>query len=145
MGALKDLTGQKFGRWTVLKHVPHKRRLRWLCKCNCGTIKEVNQQSLLSKTSVSCGCYKTDTCTKHGGSYTRLYRIWTSIKERCYRQKHMNYHNYGGRGIKMCQEWLGSFETFRDWALTHGYQEHLTIDRKDNDGNYTPEIVDGQQ
>ena len=73
----------------------------------------------------------------HGGTGTRLHNIWLSMRERCYRVHHAHYKDYGGRGIKICDEWQ-SFEPFRDWALSHGYADDLTIDRIDHDGDYSP-------
>lgn len=74
---------------------------------------------------------------KHGGTNTRLYKIWGSMKERCYRKKHSHYKNYGGRGIKICEEWK-DFSAFQNWAYQYGYDDTLTIDRIDVDGNYEP-------
>ena len=75
---------------------------------------------------------------KHNKSKTRLYSIWNGMKTRCYKTYHNNYSNYGGRGIKICQEWLDDFEVFEKWALSNGYSDSLSIDRIDNDGNYEP-------
>lgn len=75
---------------------------------------------------------------KHGMSGTRLYRIWKNMKDRCNKPKHHNYERYGGRGIRVCEEWQNDFMAFYTWAMANGYQEDLTIDRKDNDGNYEP-------
>lgn len=74
----------------------------------------------------------------HGGTGTRLHKIWLSMRERCYRVNHTYYKNYGGRGIKICDEWQ-TFEPFRDWAMSHGYADNLTIDRIDYDGDYSPD------
>lgn len=73
----------------------------------------------------------------HGGTGTRLYFIWKSMRQRCNNPKNKKFPNYGLRGIKICDEW-NDFVTFKKWALTHGYEDHLTLDRKDNDGNYEP-------
>ncbi len=75
--------------------------------------------------------------TAHLESHTRLHRIWYSMRDRCNREKHSAYSNYGGRGIKVCKEW-DKYEAFRDWALTNGYSDSLTIDRIDVNGNYEP-------
>ncbi len=75
---------------------------------------------------------------KHGMRYTRLYNIWRSMRQRCNNPNNVNYKNYGGRGISVCSEWDISFTCFMEWALANGYQEHLTIDRINNDGNYEP-------
>lgn len=76
---------------------------------------------------------------KHNKSHTRLYSIWNGMKTRCYRTYHQSYSNYGGRGIKVCEEWYDDFEAFEKWALSNGYTDNLSIDRIDNDGNYCPE------
>ena len=75
--------------------------------------------------------------TSHNESSKRLYSIWISMRRRCNDKKHMHYKNYGGKGIKVCDEWC-DYESFRDWALEHGYNDNLTLDRKDNNGNYEP-------
>ena len=74
----------------------------------------------------------------HGESFSRLYDIWSCMKTRCSNKKHPHFHRYGGRGIIVCDEWKRSYEAFRDWALSNGYHEDLTIDRIDNNGNYEP-------
>lgn len=75
---------------------------------------------------------------RHGGKGTRLYEVWYSMRQRCVNPKSKSYKNYGGRGVTVCAEWLNNFETFREWAMANGYQEGLSIDRIDNDGNYEP-------
>lgn len=77
--------------------------------------------------------------TRHGKRRTRLYNIWCCMKKRCYNKNYTYYHNYGGRGIKVCEEWLNDFQAFYDWSMSHGYSDDLTIDRKDNDGDYCPD------
>ena len=69
----------------------------------------------------------------------KLYAVWSCMKQRCYNPKNKRWNRYGGRGIKICEEWKNSFESFREWALSHGYSEGLTIDRINNDGNYEPD------
>lgn len=75
---------------------------------------------------------------KHGATGTRLFKIWQSMKERCYREKHKYFADYGGRGIAVCDDWRFDFSAFRDWAIKNGYQDGLTIDRIDPNGNYEP-------
>lgn len=75
---------------------------------------------------------------KHGMTGTRLYRIWQGMKQRCNNPNKQGYGDYGGKGIKVCEEWENSFETFYDWATGNGYSDTLTIDRKDSSGNYEP-------
>lgn len=74
----------------------------------------------------------------HGDSYSRLYQIWHGIKTRCYAEYQTSYHNYGKKGIAVCKEWRNSYIAFRDWALSNGYRDDLTIDRIDNNGDYEP-------
>lgn len=138
---LIDLTGKTFGHWTVIRRAPNKgKRVFWLCRCVCGTEKIVQGTSLKNGVSKSCGCKKSENHFEtHGLSNTDLYRKWLSIKNRCYNQKDKKYKNYGGRGIKVCDEWLNDFEAFYTWSLSHGYEKGLEIDRIDNNGNYEPD------
>lgn len=76
---------------------------------------------------------------KHGGKGTRLYRIWQMMKNRCHNPKTPRFKDYGARGITVCDEWKDDFKTFYDWSMSHGYEEHLTIDRIDNDKGYSPD------
>lgn len=153
MGAFIDLTGQRFGRYFVLSRAEDqvspsgRHRVMWMCLCDCGNVKIVHGDSLVSGHVVSCGCYKAEIkraqLTTHGGTVggkpTRLYKVWDGMKARCYNPKKEYYAIYGGRGIAMCEEWHNSFEAFRDWALSHGYADNLSIDRIDNDGPYCPD------
>ena len=77
--------------------------------------------------------------TKHGMSKTRLYRAWTNMRDRCNRKNDKEYKHYGGKGIKVCDEWQNNFEAFMKWALSNGYDDTLTIDRIDTSGNYEPQ------
>ena len=134
MRKFKDLTGQKFGKLTVISREKNDKHgnIRWLCKCDCGKETTVQGGHLTSGRTKSCGCVR-----NHGQSRTRLYRIWVAIKTRCYNPAHNNYKNYGGRGIVMCYSIKDNFTAFREWALTNGYKKGLTIDRVDVNGNYT--------
>ena len=76
---------------------------------------------------------------KHGGISTKLYKVWSSMKNRCLNINHQAFNNYGGRGITICPEWANDYTIFRDWSLSNGYQEGLEIDRRENNGNYSPE------
>lgn len=139
-----DLTGQKFNRLTVIKRDgKHKSgNIKWLCRCDCGNYTHVTTYNLKSGNAISCGCYTSERMTamnrKHGGFGTRLYEIWRQMHRRCYGVGTKAYKDYGGRGITICDEWKGDFESFRKWALSNGYTDDLTIDRIDNDGNYDP-------
>lgn len=147
-----DLSGQKFGRLTVVKRVQNKKfqcgqvQAQYLCKCDCGNELVVVASNLKSGNTQSCGCLRCDNMTElgkstytHQKSKSRLYTIWHGIKQRCNNQKAPKFKDYGARGITVCQEWQDSFETFYEWAMSNGYEDHLTIDRIDNDGNYCPE------
>lgn len=141
---LIDLTGRKFGRLTVLCRVPSvNKRTKWKCVCECGNEIEVESYNLKTGHTNSCGCWQkeaTSTANRtHGQRKTRLYRIWVCMRNRCYQKNYHAFQHYGGRGITVCDEWNNSFETFRDWAMSHGYTDNLTIDRKDNDKGYSPE------
>lgn len=143
MGKFIDLTGQKFGRLTVIERTESSNKnIKWLCECECGGIVSVFGTDLKSGKTQSCGCIASEILSernfKHGLSQTRLCRIWRHMKERCFNPKCPAYHNYGGRGIAMSDEWVKSFQAFYDWAMENGYEENLTIDRIDNNGNYEP-------
>lgn len=140
-----DLTGQRFGRLTVLEFVPVPctKRSYWKCRCDCGNEKTVETQKLLLFSTKSCGCLKIERIikqsTKHGGKSTRLYEIYKSMRQRCLNSNNPHYCDYGGRGITICKEWENDFTAFRDWALSNGYADNLSIDRIDNDKGYFPE------
>ena len=140
-----DLTGKRFGKLVVVKEVEEHGYIRyWECQCDCGNTTVVAQCHLKNGHTKSCGCYQKEQIAAlegngtHYGSYTRLYRIWHGMKQRCYNPKARFYNRYGGRGIIICQEWIDGFENFRDWSLEHGYADDLSIDRIDNDGIYAP-------
>lgn len=146
MSRLIDLTGKQFGEWSVLFIVPKKANVHdtlWHCRCTCGNERDVLGSSLKSGKSKSCGCqtakYICKAIAKHSGCGTRLYRIWRGLFKRCNNPNSTDYKDYGARGISICNEWLNDFMCFRNWALSNGYAENLTIDRIDVNGNYTPE------
>lgn len=136
-----DITGEKYGKLTVIKRTedyvsPGGRKIvQFECKCDCGNTVITSGYNLRKGKVVSCGCKG-----KHGGSHTRLYAIWSNMIYRCSNENASNYENYGGRGISVCEQWQGKagFEKFREWAVNNGYEETLTIDRADPDGNYEP-------
>lgn len=116
------------------------------CVCDCGREHTVTRSNFIHHTTQSCGnmnceyarLLQTRGHITHNLSKTRLYHIWNGMIGRCYRKGHNTYDNYGGRGITICAEWREDFLAFREWALSHGYADNLTIDRIDNDGNYEP-------
>lgn len=146
MSKYDELVGKKYNRWTVIRGTKTiNKNIYLLCKCECGTEREIQPNSLLTNRTRSCGCYNVDILTKHGLTRTRQYKIWDSMKYRCLNNKCHAYESYGGRGIKICDSWL-KFENFwedmRDGYFTHleEHGEHNTqIDRIDNNGNYCKE------
>lgn len=204
MSKVIDLTGQRFGRLTVIERSDSKNgRATWLCKCDCGNTKVISGVDLRRGTIKSCGCYLHDFRTpdltdmrcgkltvirkittngghgtlwecqcdcgkttiarhddlktghkkscgcygksgeskiRHGQTHTRIHRQWCAIKQRCTNPNFKQWKDYGGRGIKVCDEWNGKhgFDNYYRWAITHGYSDDLEIDRIDNDGNYEP-------
>ena len=142
----KDISGQRFGRLTALyKLHNHNSRTRWLCLCECGNLKEVDTCHLTGYKIKSCGCLHVEANRKqgkrnikHGKINTRLYRIWRCMKNRCYNKSDEHYKWYGARGIAVCDEWKDDFMSFYDWSMNNGYDDNLTIDRIDVNGNYEP-------
>jgi len=134
----KDLTGLKFGRLTVLRKVKDTSPVKWVCKCDCGNITEPSSTNLMQGASNSCGCGVTASRYKHGLTKSKPYVIWWNIIQRCYNEKHTSYHRYGGRGIKVCDEWRSNFLNFYDWFVLN-YKRGLQIDRIDNDKGYSPD------
>jgi hypothetical protein len=140
-----DLTGQRFGRLTVLGPLPpgRDRKTRWRCLCDCGEETVINSAyHLTSGNTKSCGCLHHDSARdrhyKHGGKGTRLYNIWKNARQRCNNPKATDYKLYGGRGVKFSDRWA-NFSDFREWAEAHGYTNTLTLDRIDPNEDYSPE------
>ena len=148
MAVIKDLTGQRFGRLVALKYVgkTNNGNAKWECQCDCGNIAVVASYCLRSGQTRSCGCLAkerheagTHGQTK-GGKHSRLYRIWSGMKTRCFNHNQQYaYGKYGAKGITMCDEWRNSFESFMKWAMDNGYNDTLTIDRINPYGSYCPE------
>ncbi len=147
-----DITNQRFGCLTAVKRVfdyvsPKGYVIqKWLFRCDCG--KEVIKcKNLVVRGEChSCGCEKSKriiefnkrTKKKHGKLNTRLCKIWSSMKTRCFNKNDISYKWYGGRGISICDEWMNDFLSFYDWSMSNGYKDNLTIDRIDVNGNYEP-------
>ena len=138
---MNDLTGKRFGKLVAIEAVGRDkhRYVVWRCKCDCG--KECIVSAGNIKKTKSCGCWNTEAIimrnTSHGGSQSKLYKVWASIKQRCSNSKNKRYKDYGGRGITLCDEWK-DFEPFKEWALENGYREGLQLDRVDNNKGYSP-------
>ena len=139
----EDLSGQRFGRLTVLTRQYKSDRFQWVCQCDCGKTVFATKSELKNGQTKSCGCYSHELFvkngTKHGGKGTRLYTIWKNMKGRCLNKNHPRYKDYGARGISVCNSWQSDFSSFRNWALANGYSDELTIDRINNDAGYSPE------
>lgn len=140
-----DYTGQQFGKLTVIEMLDIRNKERYVkVMCECGNDREVALRNVRTGKTTSCGCVRKANMSKigkgnlkHGQDGTKLYKLWTTMKGRCQTPTITGYERYGGRGIKVCDEWQ-SFEPFYEWAMNNGYQEGLSIDRIDNDGNYEP-------
>lgn len=149
-----DLTGQKFTRLLVLERVEDRvtksgaRRIQYKCLCDCGNYKIVDGRHLKDGSTMSCGCLANEVhrqskgtgprCWWHDLLRTRIYRVWGNMVNRCKNPNNPAYHNYGGRGIDVCDEWT-RFENFYLWSVYNGYEEGLELDRINNDGWYTPD------
>lgn len=138
----KDLTGQVFGRWTVLAF-SHRTgdTYFWLCRCACGTERAVTRQSFVKGKSVSCGCYHREkvgrVATKHGHARTPEYTAWCHMKQRCDNERDAEYKNYGARGIKVCRRWY-SFPNFLADMGERPSPQH-SLERRDNSEGYSPD------
>lgn len=144
-----ELQGQKFGLLTVIEDGLYRTNSQGAkikqckCRCECGNEVYVNVYHLLDGHTKSCGCTRKDNFKyiTHGMSKEQLYIRYIGIKNRCYLPSNREYKNYGGRGIKICDEWLGEngYLNFKEWAISHGYTPELTIDRIDNNKGYSPD------
>lgn len=144
-GDRKDLTGERYGRLTVLGEYSRNSHgtYFWKCRCDCGNECVVRGDNLKSGDTKSCGCFaaecKPPTTVTHGMSRTKLYQVWVAMKQRCENPNDENFDRYGGRGIAVCDEWK-QFEPFMEWALANGYVEGaVDLDREDNDQGYSPD------
>lgn len=148
MSKTKDLTGMKFNRLTVIRRIedhiePSGRKVAmWECLCDCGNIHNVSGKRLRNGITKSCGCLQKDhpNGTTHGMSNSKIYRIWYGMKQRCNCAdvNSLSYKNYHSRGISYCNEWE-EFEPFYEWAMNNGYKEGLTLERRNNNKNYSPD------
>jgi len=158
-----DIINKEYGRLLVIEYVYKKNNYHYYrCKCDCGNEAIVFRNHLISGRSKSCGCLRSEmqriagksktgrnnpnygkfgkehSKYKHGDSDTKLYNTWKNIKQRCNDPNANNYKWYGGRDIKVCDEW-SIYTNFKNWALANGYADNLTIDRIENNGDYEPD------
>lgn len=153
-----DLTGQKFGRLTVLKTFKGDDGYTWnecICDCNGINIKLVKSENLKGRHTKSCGCVKQEQLSKLHSKKTnnsenvskyskhpchkKLRTVWRVMKHRCYNENYKGYENYGAKGVTICQEWLDDYDLFFEWSLENGYEIGLSIDRIDFTKEYSPE------
>jgi len=138
-----DLTDHTYGRLTVLREVdPPVYPRKWHCRCECGTEKVITGASLRNGKTQSCGCLNKEILsakgTVHGAHGTRLYSIWHNMRQRCNNPNRKTYAYYGALGITVCPEW-NTFAPFKAWAESSGYEDGLTLDRRDGSQGYSPE------
>ena len=138
----RSYIGKRYGRLTVID-VSEKGIRKFKCRCDCGNIYFATPCNLENGSEKSCGCLQRE-ISENAFSHERLYHVWQNMKRRCYSSNNKNYHNYGGRGIAVCDEWKNSYIAFKNWANSSGYDEtaqfgECTIDRIDVNGNYEPQ------
>ena len=146
MSKLNDLTGKRYGKLVVTGRTSSKNgKTYWMCCCDCGNVKAIYAQDLIKGKTKSCGCLRKENAkkqgeknAKHGMTHSRLWNIWCAMRQRCNYEKSPAYPNYGGRGISVCEQW-NDFSSFQIWANETGYNDNLTIDRIDVNGDYSPE------
>lgn len=145
MSKKENLVGKKFGELVVISESSKRDKggnIYWFCECSCGKLTYVQAGSLKNGSIKSCGCYKKRRMTKHGYRQYRelkppIYKTWESMIQRCTNENNPGYKNYGARGIDVCQRWKESFENFH--ADMGNKPKGLTIERINNNGNYSPE------
>ena len=143
----RDLTGQKLGYLTAIRWIgANGKKSIWECRCECGAIKNMEASEFVKQQKrgilASCGCMRGATIgkkqTRHGMTRHPAYAVWRSMMDRCRLPTHQAWHNYGARGISVCERWQECFENFwEDMGPT--YRKGMDLNRRDNNGNYTPE------
>lgn len=135
---VEDLGVYRFITKTGISAFPCR---RVIARCECGDVREYSLNQLKSGKAKSCGCYRRDLnpSKKHGLRYHPLYSVLEGMKKRCLNKTDHSYGRYGGRGIKICDEWLNDVTCFVEWAINNGWKKGLQIDRRNNDGNYEPD------
>ncbi len=139
---MKNEVGNRYGKLVVIAYDHSNDGAFWKCQCDCGMTTVVSGASLRRGHTHSCGCIAHETQFQriHGESHdrkTRLYNIWVHMRNRCNNPNREAYKWYGGRGIKVCEEW-NSYSEFKKWAMSHGYTDDMTIDRIDTNLGYCP-------
>lgn len=144
MSAKKDLKGQRFGRLTVLWEIGPKEGgggIEWACRCDCGNMKAATTKQLNAGQIKSCGCLSRDLWMTQGwkNSNKQLCDTYNNIRAVCCNPGNPRYGDFGGAGIKMCEEWKNDFYAFWKWSLAHGYHPKTHLHRRDQNGDFTPE------
>lgn len=143
MPAKKNYIGKVFGRMTVVSTSIINGSTHATCKCSCGTVRTLRVCALVTGNTTSCGCVRREIHThntynlKHGKSFTKAYKSWDGMKDRCLNPRCRYYDRYGGRGITVCERWVHSFQNF--WDDMGDRPKGKTLDRIDNNGPYSPE------
>ncbi|HDG5860076.1 TPA: hypothetical protein PF291_001533 [Staphylococcus aureus] len=131
--------GDKYNRLTAVKEIDNR---KWLFRCICGNEKIISKYDVQKGHTKSCGCLQKENTSKakrtHGDTDSRLYYIWENMRKRCYKPNSDRYKNYGARGITICDDWKDNYSNFYKWAYSNGYNDNLTIERIDINGNYEP-------
>jgi hypothetical protein len=147
MSSPKDYIGKVFGRLKVLSvHSVRNKRSYYECACNCGKTIVTRSDALKAGRTKSCGCLKKESSIQngknkrtHGMTNTRIHRIWLGVKSRCNNTNDTAFKDYGQKGITVCEEWENDFSLFLDWSISNGYNDGLTLDRKNPLKNYSPD------
>jgi len=145
MPIIIDLTGQRFGKLVVIRFLGRdKKHSMFQCLCDCGGLAVVTSNNLRREHTTSCGCQSSrktigERTGTHGLSKHPLFESWIGMRNRCYWQGHNRWEHYGGKGIEVCEQWRDDFEAFYAWGKANGWERGLSIDRKDNNKNYSPD------
>lgn len=136
-----DYTNVRTGRLVAKEIVYIKGVKKWKCLCDCGNYTYASGTEIKNGTRISCGCINRE--KKKPPEYKRLKSVYIGMKSRCYNKNNPGFHNYGGRGIIICDEWLNDFNAFYEWAISAGYdinksRAEQSLDRIDVNGNYEP-------
>ncbi len=144
----EQLIGKRYSRLILLDEVEPdvypsgEKKRKFLCLCDCGIKTIVRMSDMKSGRTQSCGCLNIEKISSikrtHNLHHTNLYSRWKGMKKRCYNPNEPQFRDWGGRGIRVCDEWGNDFKVFYDWAMSNGYEKGLQLDRINNDGNYEP-------
>lgn len=127
------LIGKKFKNLLVLEKIVKGKHYYYECLCDCGNKVLIRADNLKNRKSSKC-----IKCRNHQKANTRIYHIWENMKSRCYNENNPRFKNYGAKNIKVCIDWKEKFISFYNWAIQNGYEENLSIDRINNNGDYEP-------